>query len=162
MNSPKLTPPLTHLDADGHPRMVDVGGKPDTVRTARAEGFLRLGERAQAALRDGNPKGDVLAVAQLAGIQGAKRTGDLIPLCHPIPIDHVAVHWEQRELGVYRCESTVRTVWRTGVEMEALTAVSAALLTAYDMLKAVDKGIEIGPIRLIEKTGGKSGTWSRS
>jgi cyclic pyranopterin phosphate synthase len=154
--------PLTHLDADGHPRMVDVAGKADTVRTARAEGFLRIGEQAQAALRDGSPKGDVLAVAQLAGIQGAKRTSDLIPLCHPIPIDHVAVSWEEREPGVYRVESTVRTTWRTGVEMEALTAVSAALLTAYDMLKAADKAIEMGPIRLVEKAGGKSGAWSRS
>ena len=154
--------PLTHLDADGHPRMVDVGGKSDTVRVARAEGFVRLGERAHAALRNGTSKGDVLAIAQLAGIQGAKRTSDLIPLCHPIPIDHVAVVWEETEPGVYRCESTVRTTWRTGVEMEALTAVSAALLAVYDMLKAVEKGIELGPIRLLEKTGGKGGAWSRS
>ncbi len=103
----------------------------------------------------------MLRTAQLAGIQGAKRTSDLIPLCHPIPIDHVAVKWSEPEPLLLRCEARVRTTWRTGVEMEALTAVSAALLTAYDMLKAVDKGLEIGPIRLLEKTGGKSGTWRR-
>ena len=141
--------------------MVDVGGKRDTLRTAIAEGFLRLSDAARAAVADGGPKGDVLRTAQLAGIQGAKRASDLIPLCHPIPVDHVAVAWSEPEPGVLRCEARVRTTWRTGVEMEAMTAVSAALLTAYDMLKAVDKGLELGPIRLLEKTGGKSGEWRR-
>ena len=156
-----MPPDLTHLDAEGRPHMVDVGAKADSARAAHAEGFLRLGEAARRALESGGPKGDVLRTAQLAGIQGAKRTSDLIPLCHPIPIDHVAVEWSEPEPLLLRCEARVRTTWRTGVEMEALTAVSAALLTAYDMLKAVDKGLEIGPIRLLEKTGGKSGIWRR-
>jgi cyclic pyranopterin phosphate synthase len=153
-------PPLTHLDAAGAPRMVDVGDKADTDRLAVAEGWLRLGPAARAALAPGaNQKGDVLGIARLAGIQGAKRASDMIPLCHPLPLDAVAVAVELRADGVW-VEARVRTRWRTGVEMEALTAVSAALLCAYDMLKAVDRGLRIDGIRLLEKRGGRSGTWT--
>ncbi len=153
-------PTLTHLDAAGAPRMVDVGDKADSDRLAVAEGWLRLGPAARAALAPGaNQKGDVLGIARLAGIQGAKRASDLIPLCHPLPLDAVAVTVELRPEGVW-VEARVRTRWRTGVEMEALTAVSAALLCAYDMLKAVDRGLRLDGIRLLEKRGGRSGTWT--
>ena len=150
---------LTHLNAAGAPHIVDVGDKADTDRLAVAEGWLRLGPAAEAALAPGaNRKGDVLGIAQLAGIQGAKRAAELIPLCHPLPIDAVAVELALRPEGI-RVEARVRTRWRTGVEMEALTAVTAALLCAYDMLKAVDKGLVMDGIRLIEKRGGRSGVW---
>ncbi|MBL8615492.1 MAG: cyclic pyranopterin monophosphate synthase MoaC [Deltaproteobacteria bacterium] len=153
-------PTLTHLDGAGAPRMVDVGDKADTDRLAVAEGWLRLGPAARAALTPGaNQKGDVLGIARLAGIQGAKRASDLIPLCHPLPLDAVGVAVELRPDGIW-VEARVRTRWRTGVEMEALTAVSAALLCAYDMLKAVDRGLRIDGVRLLEKRGGRSGTWT--
>ena len=157
---------LSHLDADGHPRMVDVGAKADTERVAIAEGRVLLSEAAWHIVAEGRAaKGDVLAVARLAGIQGAKRTADLIPLCHPLPIDAVEVEVQARPAdaaGGFRVEirATVRTRWRTGVEMEALTAVSAAALTVYDMIKAVDRGMRIEGIRLLEKQGGRSGTWT--
>ena len=150
-------PQLTHLDAAGRPHMVDVGAKPDTDRAATAEGWVRLGPAARAALAPGaNPKGDVLMIAQLAGIQGAKRAAELIPLCHPLPIDGVDVQVELLPEGV-RVVAGVRTRWRTGVEMEALTAVTAAALTVYDMLKAVDRGLCIDGVRLLSKRGGRSG-----
>ncbi|MCA9567816.1 MAG: cyclic pyranopterin monophosphate synthase MoaC [Myxococcales bacterium] len=153
--------PLTHVDAAGNARMVDVDEKPVTARSATARGFIRLGPEALEAVRSRSAKkGDVLAIAQLAGIQGAKRTSDLIPLCHPLPITGVDVHLDVEDDGV-RCLATARATWRTGVEMEALTAVSTALLTVYDMLKAVDRGMAIGPIELVEKHGGRSGDWVR-
>lgn len=151
---------LTHLDAEGRPRMVDVGAKADTERLARAEGYVVLGAAAFAAVTEGRvKKGDVLQIARLAGIQGAKRTADLIPLCHPLPLDGVTVDVEPTTDGRIRVEATARTRWRTGVEMEALTAVSAAALTVYDMVKAIDKGVRIEGIRLLEKRGGRSGHW---
>lgn len=153
---------LTHVDADGNAHMVDVGAKPLTDRRALAEGRIRLGPAAAAAVAERTAaKGDVLAVAQLAGIQGAKRTSDLIPLCHPLPLSGVDVELHL-DGEVVICRATARAHWRTGVEMEALAAVSAALLTVYDMLKAVDKGMVIDGIRLLEKTGGTSGAWSAS
>jgi len=153
---------LTHMDADGNAHMVDVGAKPLTDRRALAEGRIRLGSAAAVAVAERTAaKGDVLAVAQLAGIQGAKRTSDLIPLCHPLPLSGVDVELHL-DGEVVICRATARAHWRTGVEMEALAAVSAALLTVYDMLKAVDKGMVIDGIRLLEKTGGRSGSWSAS
>ncbi len=154
---------VTHIDDEGNARMVDVGDKPSTDRIAVAEGFIGLSEAALGeVIARRSAKGDVLTVAQLAGIQGAKRTADLIPLCHPVFLDRVEVHLEVEEsAGRIRCVATARTHGRTGVEMEALTAVSAALLTVYDMLKAVDRAMEIGAIRLLEKSGGRSGTWQR-
>ncbi len=158
---------LTHLNADGHPHMVDVGGKPDTQREARVEARVRLGVRAfDLARSGGHQKGDVLQVARLAGIQGAKRAAELIPLCHPLPIDAVTVDISAEpdpvEGGVLRVVCTVRTRWRTGVEMEAMTAASAAALTIYDMLKGTERGIVIESIRLLEKKGGRSGHWKAS
>ncbi len=152
---------LSHTGPGGEARMVDVGGKPATLRQARAEARLSLGEAAWQALRENRAaKGDVLAVARVAGIQAAKRTGELIPLCHPLGLDAVAVDFTlddaARVLGIH---ARARCTGRTGVEMEALTAASVAALTVYDMLKAVEKGIVIGPIRLLEKTGGASGDW---
>jgi len=152
---------LSHIGPGGEARMVDVGGKAVTARAARAEARLRLGEAAWRALTENRAaKGDVLAVARVAGIQAAKRTGELIPLCHPLGLDAVAVDFAvdaaAREL---RIEGRASCCGRTGVEMEALTAVSVAALTVYDMLKAVEKGIVIGPIRLLEKSGGASGDW---
>lgn len=154
---------LTHVDERGDSRMVDVGGKEITARRATAEGFLTLGAEAWEAVTERRAKkGDVLATAQLAGIQAAKRASDLVPLCHPIPLDAVEVTLTPEPEGRrIRCEATVRCTWRTGVEMEALVSVSAALLTVYDMLKAVDRGMELGPVRLIAKSGGRSGDWAR-
>lgn len=154
---------LTHIDDAGNARMVDVGAKPDTERVAKARGIATLSaEATQMIVERKAKKGDVLAIAQLAGIQGAKRTSDLIPLCHPIPIDSVDVTLTVDPLRCQvLCEACVRTVWRTGVEMEALCAVSAALLTVYDMMKAVDRAIVLGPIELVEKSGGRSGPWHR-
>lgn len=150
-------PALSHLDAAGRPHMVDVGAKPDTDREATAEGWVRLGPAARAQLAPGaNPKGDVLLIAQLAGIQGAKRAAELIPLCHPLPIDGVELQLELLPAGL-RVVARVRSRWRTGVEMEALTAVSAATLTVYDMLKAVERGMQIDGLRLLSKRGGRSG-----
>ena len=142
--------------------MVDVGGKPETLREASAEGLLMLGSAALQALEAGSvPKGDPLVVAQLAGIQAAKRTAELIPLCHSLPLSGVEVRLEiDRALPAIRAFALARVVARTGVEMEALTAVSVALLTAYDMLKAVDRSMRIEGIRLLHKSGGRSGMFS--
>jgi cyclic pyranopterin phosphate synthase len=150
---------LTHLDAQGHARMVDVGAKAETARVAIASGRIRMSEAALAAIRDGDvPKGDVLAAARIAGIMAAKKTADLIPLCHPLPLHSVGIDFAIEE-GAIRATATASLTGKTGVEMEALTAVSLALLTIYDMAKAIDKGMIIEEIRLIEKRGGKSGHW---
>ena len=139
--------------------MVDVGGKPATARVAVASGRIAMNPAALAAIREGtNPKGDVLAAARIAGIMGAKRTADLIPLCHPLGLDAVNVDLELEADGV-RATATASITARTGVEMEAMTAVSVALLTIYDMAKAADKAMVIGEIRLLSKRGGKSGDW---
>jgi len=154
---------LTHVDEQGNARMVDVADKPITDRLAIAEGWITIGAEAMAlVLSRTAKKGDVLATAQLAGIQGAKRASDLIPLCHPLPLTGVdVIVTPDPETERISVRATARTHWRTGVEMEALAAVSAALLTVYDMLKAVDKGMEMGGVRLVEKRGGRSGTWTR-
>lgn len=146
-----MTHKLTHIDADGNAKMVDILQKPNSKRVAVAEGFIRLSPQSLQSIAVGNnKKGDVLSIAQLAGICGTKRTADLIPLCHPIPIDAVSVDLQLVEAGV-SIRATVGTVWKTGVEMEALTAVSTAALTIYDMLKAIDKEMVIERIRLVEK-----------
>jgi cyclic pyranopterin phosphate synthase len=153
---------LTHIDASGAARMVDVGGKEVTRRSAVARGEVRMGGKALALVREGSAKGDVLQVARIAGIQGAKRTADLIPLCHPLPLDSVQVDLRIDEAaGAVIIEATARTSGRTGVEMEALTAVSAAALTVYDMVKAVDRAVSIDRILLLAKDGGRSGSWRR-
>jgi cyclic pyranopterin phosphate synthase len=150
---------LTHLDSQGQARMVDVGGKPETARSATATGRIRMSPAALAAVRDGSgPKGDVLAAARIAGIMAAKKTGELIPLCHPLALDAVSLEFAFEENGV-RATARASLTGRTGVEMEAMTATSVALLTVYDMAKALDKAMVIEEIRLIEKTGGKSGAW---
>ena len=150
---------LTHVDESGRPRMIDVGSKPVTDRMARAEAWVRMPTAAIDAIRNSQvKKGDVLRIAELAGIQGAKRTADLIPLCHPLPLDSVNVTTEIVGDSV-RIEATVSACWKTGVEMEALAAVNAAALTVYDMTKAIDKGIVIETVRLLEKRGGRSGDW---
>lgn len=150
---------LTHIDSAGTARMVDVGGKAETHRVAIARGFIRMSDATLEAIRTGNaPKGDVLGPARIAGIMAAKKTGDLIPLCHPLALDAVNVDFALVEGGI-ECTATASLTGRTGVEMEALTAVSLALLTIYDMAKALDKGMVIETVRLIEKRGGKSGTW---
>jgi cyclic pyranopterin phosphate synthase len=151
---------LTHLDASGNARMVDVGEKAVTSRVAVARGQIRLGSEARSAVVHRTAKkGDVLAIAQIAGIQAAKRASDLIPLCHPLPLSRVDVQLEVEGEAVV-ATATVGAVWRTGVEMEALTAVTAALLTVYDMLKAVDRGMVIEAVRLVSKEGGRSGPWA--
>lgn len=154
---------LSHLDAAGRPRMVDVGQKSATERTAVAEGTIRMAREALDQVeRNAGAKGDVLTTAELAGVMAAKRTADLIPLCHPLSLDHVAVEVSlDPTLPGVRARATASATARTGVEMEALTAVAVALLTVYDMVKALDRGMEIGEIRLLEKAGGKSGTWRR-
>ena len=150
---------LTHLDAEGAARMVDVSGKAVTVREAIARGRISMSAEAAAAIRDGLvKKGDVLAVARVAGIMGAKKTSELIPLCHPLPLSSVTIDLEPDAAGV-TATATARTNGQTGVEMEALTAVSIALLTIYDMAKALDKAMEIGAVKLLSKTGGKSGDY---
>jgi cyclic pyranopterin phosphate synthase len=150
---------LTHLDSAGKARMVDVGGKPETRRVAIASGRIRMSAEALAAIRNGNaPKGDVLAAARIAGIMAAKKTAELIPLCHPLALDAVTVDFGIEADGV-RATATVSLSGRTGVEMEAMTAVSVALLTIYDMAKAIDKTMVIEGVRLLEKRGGKSGDW---
>lgn len=152
---------LTHLDESGAARMVDVGHKPDTERIAVAGGEVQMRPETLRLIREGAiHKGDVLTVARLAGIMAAKRTADLIPLCHPLPLTHLDVTLTLDE-GASRViiRATARTVGKTGVEMEALTAVSAAALTIYDMAKAVDREMRIGDIRLLEKRGGKSGDY---
>lgn len=150
---------LTHLDEQGNARMVDIGGKVETQRLAVAEGRISMSVAALAAIRDGTaPKGDVLAAARIAGIMAAKKTAELIPLCHPLALDAVTVDFALEDTGVH-VRASAALSGRTGVEMEALTAASIALLTVYDMAKAVDKGMVISGLRLIEKRGGKSGHW---
>ncbi len=150
---------LTHIDESGAARMVDVAAKAETAREAAARGRIGMSAEAATAIHDGLiKKGDVLAVARIAGIMAAKKTSDLIPLCHPIAISGVALDLVADEAGV-TATATVKTNGPTGVEMEALTAVSAALLTVYDMAKAIDRGMEIGNIRLLAKSGGRSGDW---
>lgn len=153
--------PLTHFDAEGQAHMVDVSDKAVTDRVALAEGFVRMTPETLALVTSGTAKkGDVLGIARLAGIMGAKKTSDLIPLCHPLPITKVALELEpQPDLPGVRITATVKTGGQTGVEMEALTAVSTACLTVYDMLKAAEKGMEITGIRLLRKEGGKSGIY---
>ncbi len=154
---------LTHFNPAGEAHMVDVGGKQATERVAVAEGYIEMLPQTLGLIQNGNhQKGDVLGIARIAGIMASKRTADLIPLCHPLSLSHVAVKLEpQAQLHRVRCEATVKTVGNTGVEMEALTAVQVALLTIYDMCKAVDRGMCIQSVRLLEKTGGKSGHWMR-
>ena len=149
-------PKLSHVDELGRVRMVDVGDKPVTERVAVASGRIAIGEPALRAIRDGRiAKGDPLQAARLAGVMAAKKTADLIPLCHPLMLSQVDIDLQGVEDG-YRIEARVRTTAQTGVEMEALTAVAVAALTIYDMVKAVDKKMVIGPIRLVKKTGGRS------
>ncbi|MFO1256336.1 MAG: cyclic pyranopterin monophosphate synthase MoaC [Sphingomonadaceae bacterium] len=150
---------LTHLDDQGKARMVDIGGKAESQRIAVAEGRIAMSAEALSAIRDGAvPKGDVLAAARIAGIMAAKKTAELIPLCHPLALDAVTVDFVMEDDGV-RVTATASLTGRTGVEMEALTAVSVALLTIYDMAKAIDKGMVLSGVRLVEKRGGKSGHW---
>lgn len=150
---------LSHFDRTGAAAMVDVGAKPATLRTATAQAFVKMRPEVLAALPE-NPKGDPLEIARIAGIQAAKRTSDLIPLCHPLPLTHADVAMETRPDGVLILASAA-TVGRTGVEMEAMAAAAVAALTVYDMCKALDKGIEIREVVLREKTGGKSGDYVR-
>lgn len=151
---------LTHLDETGAARMVDVSGKAETERRAVATGRISMSREAAAAIGAGDvPKGDVLAAARIAGIMAAKRTGELIPLCHPLPITSAAIELSVDADGV-TATATITTTGRTGVEMEALTAVAVGLLTIYDMCKAVDRDMTMEAIRLLEKRGGKSGTWT--
>ncbi len=155
---------LSHIDKTGAARMVDVSDKATTTRTAIAEGFVVMAARTRDLLEQGDtPKGDVLATARIAGIMAAKRTHELIPLCHPLNLSKVAVHLEinDKPPGV-RVVAEVKTAGQTGVEMEALTAVSVACLTLYDMLKSVDRGMRFEGIRLLEKSGGRSGDWRAS
>ncbi len=161
--SSSTTDALTHFDAAGHAHMVDVGAKAETRRVAIARGTIRMKAETFTLVRDGSAKkGDVIGVARIAAIQGAKRTADLIPLCHPIALTRVAVDFELDEAGsAVHCTATVECEGRTGVEMEALTAVQVGLLTVYDMCKAVDRGMVIERVALVEKRGGKSGTWIR-
>ena len=155
------TTPLTHFDAHGQAHMVDVAGKAETHRIARAAGMIRMQAATLALIESGTAKkGDVLGIARIAAIQAAKRTSELIPLCHPLPITRVAVDFElDRAASGVRCTAQVETLGRTGVEMEALTAVQVGLLTIYDMCKAADRGMVMGEIRVLEKHGGKSGSF---
>ena len=152
---------LTHFDAQGQAHMVDVAAKAETHRVARASGVIRMLPATFQLIAQGQAKkGDVIAVARIAAIQAAKRTAELVPLCHPLPITRVAVEFELVEAASeVRCTAQVETLGRTGVEMEALTAVQIGLLTVYDMCKAGDRGMVMGDIRVIEKSGGKSGDW---
>ncbi len=159
MTEPKPGGPrLTHVDETGRARMVDVSAKPETDRMARARGVIRMRPQTVAAIRGNQaPKGDVLGVARIAGVQAAKRTAELIPLCHSLPLTDVDVSLELDDaLPGVRAESMARTVARTGVEMEAIVAVSVALITIYDMAKAIDKTMVLGEIELVEKRGGRS------
>ena len=150
---------LTHLDEHGQAHMVDIGGKPDSARKAVATGRIRLSPEAFAAVRDGSgPKGDVLAAARIAGIMAAKKTAELIPLCHSLALDTVSVEFAFED-GAIRATITASLTGKTGVEMEAMTAASIALLTIYDMTKALGKGSVIEEVRLLSKSGGKSGEW---
>lgn len=151
---------FTHFDAQGQAHMVDVSAKSETRRVARAEGRIVMEPATLARILSGdNKKGDVIGIARIAAIQGAKRTADLIPLCHPIPLTRVTADFIAEGDNTIRCTATAETVGRTGVEMEALTAVQVGLLTIYDMCKAVDRGMSMEGIRLLEKEGGKSGHW---
>ena len=153
--------PLSHFDATGQAHMVDVAAKAETHRVARASGRIRMQAATLALIESaGAAKGDVLGIARIAAIQGAKRTSDLVPLCHPIAITRIAVEFDvDRAASAVRCTVQVETVGRTGVEMEALAAVQIGLLTIYDMCKAADRGMVIGDVRVLEKRGGKSGDW---
>lgn len=154
---------LSHVDAQGRPRMVDVAHKTVTQRVAVAEGTIRMSRDTLAAVaRSAGPKGDVLSTAELAGVMAAKRTAELIPLCHSVPLDAVVVEASlDRDPPAVRMRATARATARTGVEMEALTAVAVALLTVYDMAKAMDRAMEMGDIHLLAKAGGQSGDWRR-
>ena len=157
-----MNSPLTHFDREGQAHMVDVAAKAETHRVARATGHIRMLAATLELIASGQAKkGDVIGIARIAAIQGAKRTAELIPLCHPLPITRVAVEFElDRQALEVRCTAQVETVGRTGVEMEALTAVQIGLLTIYDMCKAADRGMVMGGIRVLEKSGGKSGHWT--
>jgi len=163
-DSPQRPSPdgLTHFDAAGQAHMVDVGGKAETRRIARATGSIRMQPATLAAIAGGSAKkGDVLGVARIAAIQAAKRTAELIPLCHPLPLTHVQVDFAIDEpAAAVHCTVQAETLGRTGVEMEALTAVQVGLLTIYDMVKAIDRGMVMEGIQVLEKHGGKSGSWS--
>ena len=154
---------LTHLDEDGTARMVDVGDKPATDRRAVARAVVRMSPGTAATVLAGDaPKGDVLGTARIAGILAAKRTGELIPLCHPLGLDHVDIDAEvDAAAGTVTLTAEARVTARTGVEMEAMTAASVAALTVYDMVKALERGVEIASVALVEKSGGRSGTWRR-
>jgi cyclic pyranopterin monophosphate synthase len=156
-----MNSPLTHFDAQGQAHMVDVAAKAETHRVARATGHIRMQPATFELIAGGHAKkGDVIGVARIAAIQGAKRTADLVPLCHPLPITRVAVEFElDRAASTVHCHAQVETLGRTGVEMEALTAVQVGLLTVYDMCKAADRGMVMGGIRVLHKSGGKSGDW---
>jgi cyclic pyranopterin phosphate synthase len=153
--------PLTHFDPQGQAHMVDVSAKAETHRVARARGSIRMQPATLALIASGRAnKGDVIGIARIAAIQAAKRTAELIPLCHPLPLTRVAVEFQIDSAGnAVHCTAQAETFGRTGVEMEALTAVQVGLLTVYDMCKAADRGMVMGDIRLLEKSGGKSGTW---
>jgi cyclic pyranopterin phosphate synthase len=154
---------LTHLDEQGNARMVDVSGKPSTARRAVARALVRMSPETAAAVVEGDaPKGDVLGTARIAGIQAAKRTGELIPLCHPLGLDHVGVEAHvDVAAGVIALTAEARVTGPTGVEMEALTAATVAALTVYDMVKGLERGVEIAEVVLLEKSGGRSGDWRR-
>jgi cyclic pyranopterin monophosphate synthase len=158
-----MTERLTHLDAAGRARMVDVSDKPSTDRRALASALVRVSPHTAEAVKTGNtPKGDVLGTARIAGIQAAKRTSELIPLCHPLALSFVGVEGEiDVEAGEITLTAEARTTGPTGVEMEALTAAAVAALTVYDMIKGIERGAEIGPLTLVEKSGGRSGEWRR-
>jgi cyclic pyranopterin phosphate synthase len=160
---PSAAAGLTHFDAQGQAHMVDVGGKAETRRIARASGSIRMQAATLAAIASGSAKkGDVLGIARIAAIQAAKRTADLIPLCHPLPLTHVQVEFAIDDAAsAVHCTVQAETLGRTGVEMEALTAVQVGLLTVYDMVKAIDRGMVITDVRVLEKHGGKSGSWTR-
>ena len=157
-----MNSPLTHFDNQGQAHMVDVSAKAETHRVARATGCIRMQAATFELIASGQAKkGDVIGVARIAAIQGAKRTAELVPLCHPLPITRVTVDFElKRELSEVHCTAQVESFGRTGVEMEALTAVQVGLLTVYDMCKAADRGMVMGGIRVLEKSGGKSGHWT--
>jgi len=163
MNDPERDGQLSHINSAGEASMVDVGGKGLTDRVARARGSIRMRPETLAAIRANTlKKGDVLAVARVAGILAAKRTPDLIPLCHPIPLTDVQIDLVADDsLPGIIAEATARATWKTGVEMEALTAVTVSLLTIYDMAKSLDRGMELNDISLLQKSGGKLGDWSR-
>jgi cyclic pyranopterin monophosphate synthase len=154
---------LTHVDSNGKARMVDVSEKKETEREAKAYGTVKMAFETYEQIREGQgPKGDIFTVAKLAGIMGAKKTSELIPLCHPLSLTHIDVDYDfNNEAGIIGITATVKTKGPTGVEMEALTCVTVVALTIYDMCKAIDKGIELGPFFLLEKSGGKSGKFKR-